>query len=670
MPGTSTTPALLGQVLRHRFGASLLMAALGLSFAGCGGGGGGGGSSPTPETWTVFVYAHADHNLTPNLVADMLEMSQATIGSHVNVVVLADWNANSSSVSGMAGIPGLSGGTFPTGSIWYKINGAGTASPIQQLGYYGSSATERNMDDPSLLANAIASAFTTYPAQNYGVIMWDHGGSWEGGFGGDNDDTYNRTTGQATVSHGGMTIAQLNFGIANGVSAAGITGSHPLEFLAFDTCLMSSAEVVSGLYQVSKTYLACAELDYGDGWNYQSTLSYISSNSTASANAIASAEVTHWNAQHATASVMDTQTRSHVAIDCTKFSAFRSAYANFTTAMQTTSGITVGELGRAMFNAVPGYSIDGETEQMTPALKDAKSLFDMIGASGLSAGDSAKTTASTASLALQSMIIAKSQGTVRTAAGQSGVSLEAPIAADWTTRKTAYSTLSSSWNGAVGWSTILDILESNADSVGPLVDASFSAGELNFQSVDADQAKALVRMMLAVSGYPGVYVKAGLVGETDLDPAYSYQYAWDGTLPVIRNGGSSVAVTIEPWVAGALYQAKGKLVEGPDSLPCDMLISADGTVAGFIIRPDGRQQVISRAALGATVNFTPTITVWNPSTDASAEVDGTPINIGAGTPAVDWDDAPSGTYYFDVEMYDIWGNKSSDQVGIVFTAPG
>src|ERR1043165_9769177 len=82
-----------------------------LLLAACGGGGGSGGSSPAPlPTWTVFVYAHADHNLSPSLVTDLAEMTSAEIGSHVRVVVLADWDSSQGN---------------PGGYEWLQIRGEG-----------------------------------------------------------------------------------------------------------------------------------------------------------------------------------------------------------------------------------------------------------------------------------------------------------------------------------------------------------------------------------------------------------------------------------------------------------------------------------------------------------------------------------------------------------------
>ena len=69
------------------------------SDAGSSSGGTDAGSSSSSggtkaETWTIFIYGHADHNLSPSLVADMAEANKAKFGKHIKVFVMADWDAS------------------------------------------------------------------------------------------------------------------------------------------------------------------------------------------------------------------------------------------------------------------------------------------------------------------------------------------------------------------------------------------------------------------------------------------------------------------------------------------------------------------------------------------------------------------------------------------------
>src|SRR5215470_2546377 len=148
--------------------------------AACGGGGEGtgnpdGGTTQSGELpkvdktdWAIFVYGHGDHNLSPSLVQDMIEMSKAHLQGRVNVIVVADWNGS------------LDG--FKTGTEWYRMDGDGAQPRLVATG------PELNFDDPGVLTATIAAAFKATPADHHGVIIWDHGGARKLGFGSDTQD--------------------------------------------------------------------------------------------------------------------------------------------------------------------------------------------------------------------------------------------------------------------------------------------------------------------------------------------------------------------------------------------------------------------------------------------------------------------------------------------------
>src|SRR5688572_4588852 len=122
--------------------------------------------------WTVFVYGHADNNLSATFVADLAEMSAAKLSSNVNLIVLADFDASQSQ----------SGKKFPSGWKLYRV--AGDNKPLIEI----DAGPELNLDKPEVLASMTERVFTEFPAEHRGMVMWDHGGSWAGGFGGDTED--------------------------------------------------------------------------------------------------------------------------------------------------------------------------------------------------------------------------------------------------------------------------------------------------------------------------------------------------------------------------------------------------------------------------------------------------------------------------------------------------
>ena len=157
---------------------------------------------------------------------------------------------------------------------------------------------ELDFDDPAVLAAAVAQAFTEFPADRHGLVLWDHGGAWSVGFGGDSQDGTRR---QAP----GLPTEEVAAAVQAGLRRAGLTGTRPLDFFSFDACLMGGAESITAFRTWPRSILADAELDYGDGWDYTATLDWLSENLAASARELAAFEVQAWDAHHRTASLND-----------------------------------------------------------------------------------------------------------------------------------------------------------------------------------------------------------------------------------------------------------------------------------------------------------------------------------------------------------------------------
>jgi Clostripain family len=121
-----------------------------------------------PNSWTILVYLHADHNLEGSSVTDLEEMEQ--VGSSAGFKIVYQWDRNE------------------TPSV---VRGEVTKSPADGV---QSRTVQKlpglNSDDPKVLADFVRWGIKTYPAQRYGLIMWDHGGQWQG-FGGDEQNGQN-----------------------------------------------------------------------------------------------------------------------------------------------------------------------------------------------------------------------------------------------------------------------------------------------------------------------------------------------------------------------------------------------------------------------------------------------------------------------------------------------
>ncbi|MDW8373940.1 MAG: clostripain-related cysteine peptidase, partial [Planctomycetota bacterium] len=302
---------------------------------------------PRVQSWTVVVYGHADHNLSYSLALDLAEMSRARIGNHLRVIVVADWDASRKDEQ--------TGRPFPTGTEWLRIRGNQQA-PLRIL-----QQPEQDFDDPQVLRTVVQQALRRFPARRYGLILWDHGGGWENGFGGDTQNGQRSWPGTMPVT----AVAQA---VREAIRARGIAR---LDFLAFDTCLMAGAEVLPEVVDLATVYLACAELDFGDGWDYERTLTWLSANSTRTAQEFARAEVGFWDAHHRLPA--DVLVKSHAAFDLTQWPAVAQAAQRLAQAIGSTPPAARLPLARALATTLPGYWTLAE-RQLNPQLRDLGQL--------------------------------------------------------------------------------------------------------------------------------------------------------------------------------------------------------------------------------------------------------------------------------------------------------
>ncbi len=245
-----------------------------------------------PNSWTILVYINADNSLESNAKSDIDEMMKVGSDQNVKMYVQVDFREQ----AGVARALMMQGG-------------------VKDDEYL----PELDSDDPQNLANFISYGMQKYPAQHYGLILWDHGGQWFG-YGGDETNNGN-----------GMLLPEVHTAVAAGLRYVGIP---QFDFLSFDTCLMGGLEPLLEEADLAKLYIANPEIDYGDGWDYTAVLKYLRGNPSTSLNDFAKAEVSSYQAHHSE-NPSDLQYRAHVAYDTSKVPALTTALKNFETMIQT-----------------------------------------------------------------------------------------------------------------------------------------------------------------------------------------------------------------------------------------------------------------------------------------------------------------------------------------------
>jgi len=496
--------------------------------SGSSGKGGGSGKPPNinelePDAeaaWTVFVYGHGDHNLSNSLLADLAEMAKADLGApgNFNLIVLTDWNASQT----IAGSDPPE--KFPSGVQLFRVPGGGKDLEVVAEG------AEENLDDPDVLGNVTASVFTAFPAQHHGVVLWDHGGAWSGGFGHDTQDG-------TDMEPKGLPAEAIPPALLAGAFGAEISARPPLDFVAFDTCLMGGAEVAYPFKKVASLYIANAEIDYGNGWDYTATFSYLAKNTDATPAAFAKAEVSHWDAHHENASTNDALLRSHAAIDLTKMEDFVEATNLLTNAIATSESFDPVDLGRGSFLALPPYASQFENAgSVLPGLHDMGQVLDALGTS--KSDDAVASAAKKARTALDGLLIATSQGSLRSDASQAGFHVELGAASTLTAdHLDEYKQRAATWDSDSGWSSVLTTLADGADSKPPVYTHSIDNADgataskppvLRFKTTDADAAKAAVYLGRDLDA--DTLVVLGLVAASPIDANEDYELGWDGTV--------------------------------------------------------------------------------------------------------------------------------------------
>ena len=202
-------------------------------------------SEPQPTT-TVLVYIEGTN----------LETDYAQATGNINEM-LAAMASDKLKIVLTTGAANKAIGTDPVKSWKTLKRHLITQNVITELQDMGA----KDMGDPAVVTDFITWAQTSYPADRYLLVFWDHGGGALRGYGGDSE-----------TNTANLTIAGLQKAIQDSVAKTG----KRFEMIGFDACLMATVEVAY-LLKDSGHYLAASEdLEPGTGWDWKALLNFIS----------------------------------------------------------------------------------------------------------------------------------------------------------------------------------------------------------------------------------------------------------------------------------------------------------------------------------------------------------------------------------------------------------
>ncbi|MCK4643902.1 proprotein convertase P-domain-containing protein [bacterium] len=215
--------------------------------------------------WTVMVYMAADNDLETAALDDFIEMAIVGSTADFDIVVQLDRSTGYST----------NYGDWTTCKRFHITQGM---TPI--VGNEVSDIGEPNMGDPEILVDFCKWTHDNYPADNYFLILWDHGEGWRArgikrAVGDDN--TGDKAVcydfdGPADTDDTTMSQYYLNFcnGDIQGAFAEIITyaGVGKWAGVGYDACLVGMWENMVASEPYFDFFVASERPEWNDGWSY------------------------------------------------------------------------------------------------------------------------------------------------------------------------------------------------------------------------------------------------------------------------------------------------------------------------------------------------------------------------------------------------------------------
>ncbi len=206
------------------------------------------------KPFTLMIYICGDNNLSGAMNGDIDEMEAAygSLTGNLDIVLCVD---GSSSYGGYYDEAGNHSDTR-----YYHLSGGGNGSDNTINETAASALGEENMADPQTLIDFADWTEQHYPADEYGLIIWNHGAGWGKGDvitkGGVSDDT----DGDFMSGGAGEWRAAL--------AGARAQIKQDFYFIGHDLCVMAYMEVLWDEYDIAEMIVGSEANEPYDGWYY------------------------------------------------------------------------------------------------------------------------------------------------------------------------------------------------------------------------------------------------------------------------------------------------------------------------------------------------------------------------------------------------------------------
>ncbi|HAT4356392.1 clostripain [Clostridium perfringens] len=213
---------------------------------------------------TIMMYADCDNNLEESILGDIEEIKRGyTNNPNLNVILLVD------RIPGYSNDSSILGSNF-TDTRLYKISENSTeriSGKTQFPEITTNSNYEANMGDPNTLQKFIKFCKENYKADKYMLIMSNHGG-------GAKDENDSETINKSIC----WDESNKNDCLYTAEISDALTKKESVDILAFDACLMGTAEVAyqyrpgNGKFEAN-SIVASAPTVWGNGFAYDEIFS-------------------------------------------------------------------------------------------------------------------------------------------------------------------------------------------------------------------------------------------------------------------------------------------------------------------------------------------------------------------------------------------------------------
>ena len=315
-----------------------------------------------PKKWTILVYNQGDSNLAKWHLIQTKEFQRLGSNNNVNVIIQSDYNINEKRYTkGFVeqydeDYDNVSNGVTRIVVGENVNNSLPKTTPVVERLPEGS-RSENRMDDPRVFGEFLDWGIANYPAERYALLLFDHGGSFYG-FGGDDQDGL-----------GGANALKPRAFRKEIQRSLDIAGVEKFDFINFFACLMGATEVLDAFDGLCDVFYGNPEI----AWYYhiRGRLKYIDillNNPDIDNIALAEHEVEEWLPGNFGT---DNAIGMHCAYDMSKYGAFKTAFNSFTDDLLAEYPKNNGLINAARRNTTPYW------KKTIAELKTPSSFIDL-----------------------------------------------------------------------------------------------------------------------------------------------------------------------------------------------------------------------------------------------------------------------------------------------------